>query len=410
MDHALTTAGWTLSGSHVRSLLRGRIAQVGTAASGLLLLLSLAACDSGVAPTAPGSGSPNSQDPVVVTIAAAADSVIGGNPLPFRVSAKPAPPADLTVKVTVASPGCDLTQPPAVTITAGESQATLTVPTVGVAVGANGCEVTATIAMGEGYSVGAGAGASASATLTPATQPVVTITADVPSVPEGTPVSFTLTAAPPPESDLEVNVIWSDPDSFLTASGQTMVTIRASERTATLTAATVDDGADEPDGSVTVRVAAGNGYTPGSSASATVDVTDNDTTGTASPGRGPTPTPPPSSSLPVVTIRSLRGSVDEGDSTDFRLNVAPKPESRIEVNLRWDDDTSRLSSPRTTVSVPKAPDIDRNASVTFSVATAENSDKDGNVRVWVTVLAGSGYVPHTDTGFSSTSLLIKDDD
>ena len=156
-----------------------------TAALGMLVLLAFAACG-GVAPA----------PPIVVTIGSAAGSVVVGEPVQFHVSANPAPRADLTVRVTIASTGCELAQSPeSVTIAAGDSRATLTVAIGGVAVGANGCEVTARIAAGEGYEVGAGAGA-ASTTLT--MRPVVTVTADSASVTKGSPVSFTLTASPPP--------------------------------------------------------------------------------------------------------------------------------------------------------------------------------------------------------------------
>ena len=69
--------------------------------------------------------------------------------------------------------------------------------------GAQGCLVTATIDAGDGYAVGEGAGAAASATLT--MQPVVTIAAGTSPVTEGSPVSFTLTAAPAPVADLTVS-------------------------------------------------------------------------------------------------------------------------------------------------------------------------------------------------------------
>ncbi|MDE0022880.1 MAG: hypothetical protein OXP69_00555, partial [Spirochaetaceae bacterium] len=99
-----------------------------------------------MAPAAP----PQRQSTVVVAIASVADSVTAGDPLQFRVSAKPAPQAELTVTVTIAA--CNLAQSTAsVTIATGKSQATLAVPTTGVAPGAEGCEVTATIAAGEGY-------------------------------------------------------------------------------------------------------------------------------------------------------------------------------------------------------------------------------------------------------------------
>ena len=143
------------------------------------------------------------------------------------------------------------------------------------------------------------ADASASATVR---LPEVTITADSESVEEGSPVAFTLTASPPPASDLTVNVSWSGGDSFLTETPPATVTIPVSG-TFSLTAETDDDSVDEANDSVKVAIGAGSGYTVGSSDSATVEVTDNDTT-TASPGPstpGPS-TPAPSGPLSAVSI------------------------------------------------------------------------------------------------------------
>ncbi|MDE0227902.1 MAG: hypothetical protein OXJ62_03485, partial [Spirochaetaceae bacterium] len=238
----------------------------------------------------------------MVTVAAATDVVTMGASPQFRISANPAPRADLAVTVTITAPGCVLAQSSAsVPIAAGESHATLTVPTGGVAAGANSCVVTATIAAGDGYAVGAATGASASVTLT--MPPVVTVTADSATVPEGSPVSFTLIAAPPPADDLAVTVSWSESGSFLAATSPRTVTIAASAQTAPLAVDTVDDSDHQADGSVTVTLEAGSGYTVGASGSATVAVTDNDTTGTASPRPGV---------VPQVTIARLDTAVTEG--------------------------------------------------------------------------------------------------
>ncbi|MXW40390.1 MAG: hypothetical protein F4Z75_04425 [Synechococcus sp. SB0668_bin_15] len=63
------------------------------------------------------------------------------------------------------------------------------------------------------------------------------------------------------------------------ATGSKTVTIPSSG-TATYSVATVDDSTDEADGSVSVTVNTGNGYTVGSTATATVAVSDDDPTTT----------------------------------------------------------------------------------------------------------------------------------
>ena len=232
-------------------------------------------------------------------------------------------------------------------------------PTTGVAVGAEGCEVTASIAAGDGYEVGAAADASASATVR---LPEVTITADSASVEEGNPVAFTLTASPPPAADLTVNVTWSGGDSFLTETPPATVTIPVSG-TFSLTAETDDDEADEANDSVKVTVSAGSGYTVGSSDSATVEVTDNDAT-TASPGPstpgpstpGPsTPgpsTPAPSGPLSAVSIAAAGSTtLNEGESTSFTVTATPAPTSTLKVSISYIDNGNRLASKPSSVNI-----------------------------------------------------------
>ncbi|MDE0522701.1 MAG: hypothetical protein OXH79_12165 [Boseongicola sp.] len=111
----------------------------------------------------------------------------------------------------------------------------------------------------------------------PVPVPAVSIAAGAP-VTEGAPASFTLTAMPAPAADLGVSVEVSQNSAFTdpSALGVRTVTIPAGQSSATFAVATVDDAADEPDGSVTAALASGSGYTLGDAASATVAVADDD--------------------------------------------------------------------------------------------------------------------------------------
>lgn len=374
----------------IASLHGGCVRRAGNIASalGLLPLLALAACSADMAPAAP----PPAASTVVVTIASVADSVTAGDPLQFRVSAKPAPQAKLTVTVTIAA--CNLAQTTAsVTIAAGKSQATLPVPTTGVAPGAEGCEVTATIAAGDGYEVGAAAYASASATVR---LPEVTIEADSESVEEGSPVSFTLTASPPPAADLTVNVSWSGGDSYLTETRPATVTIPVSG-TFALTAATDDDSVDEPNDSVKVTIGAGNGYTVGSSDSATVEVTDNDAT-TASPGPstpGPS-TPAPSGPLSAVSIATAASTtLNEGDSISFTVTATPAPTSTLTVSISYIDNGKRLESR------PPSVEITTSGTATLQVTVAV-----GRPTTYNTVVVGIDGGPDTYTLGDQTNVTL----
>ncbi len=363
------------------------------AALGLLLLLALAGCTR--APGAAGTEAPTPENPQepVVTITAAVDSVIAEEPLQFLVHAAPAPRADLTVGVSIAADPCNLTRAPdTVTIAAGESRASLKVETGGAAVGAGGCVVTAAIAAGDGYRAGA-ANASASATLMPV-PPVVTIAAGDSPVTEGDPVTFTLTAAPPPASPVTVDVNWAESGSFLTPSPPQTLTIPASG-TAALTADTVDDGTDEPDGSVTATVVAGSGYTVGRADTATVEVTDND------PPAPSTPRP----RVPVVTARADSELVCEGADAVWTLTASPAPASSLTVHFSLSYTSFlglhlQIPSP-----IPYAGTVSISSSGTgtYKMATIENDVPSDATWITLRVEPRPGYVPSPRRG-----VLVRD--
>ena len=98
-----------------------------------------------------------------------------------------------------------------------------------------------------------------------------------PGVTEGGAATFTVSASPPPEAPLTVSVTVSQSGDYASpgAAGTRSVTIPASG-SVSYSVATVDDSADEADGSVTLAVVLTSGYTAGAAASATVAVADND--------------------------------------------------------------------------------------------------------------------------------------
>ncbi len=374
-------SGSAPAGRHRRLALAARVQAA--PAFGLLLLLALAGCSRASGAAGTEEATPESRQPVV-TIAAAVDSMAAEGRLQFLVHAAPAPRADLTVRVSIASDPCSLTRTSdTVTIAAGESRAALTVETGAVAVGAGGCAVTATIAAGDGYRAGAAAKTSASATLMPV-PPVVTIAAGDSPVTEGDPVTFTLTAAPPPASPLAVDVSWAESGKFLTPSRPQTLTIPATG-TATLTAATIDDGADEPDGSVTATVAAGSGYTVGRADSATVEVTDNDP-----PARS---TPRPRVPMVIVTVDAAH--VCEGADAVWTLFAIPAPASSltVRISLRYAGSLwgHLLPSP-----LPRTGTVSISSTTgrgTYRMPTIDNDVSSDLALIYLKVEQGEGYVP-----------------
>ena len=138
--------------------------------------------------------------------------------------------------------------------------------------------------------------------------PAITVTADAAPVTEGGDAVFTLTATPAPAADLPVSVtVATDGDWGVTAGSRTVTIPDDGQRDADAG----DDGrfgADEPDGSLTVTVADGSGWTAGDPASDGVTVRDDDA---------------PTLATPVVTLAAGK----RGDGRR-RRGVHPDGESR----------------------------------------------------------------------------------
>ena len=110
------------------------------------------------------------------------------------------------------------------------------------------------------------------------TEPEIAITADGP-VTEGGTATFSVTASPAPADDLDiaVSVTQADGDDYLPAAPPASVTIAADATEATLSVPIPDDAADEPNGVLTVTVAAGAGYTiSATNGSASLTIRDDD--------------------------------------------------------------------------------------------------------------------------------------
>ncbi len=92
---------------------------------------------------------------------------------------------------------------------------------------------------------------------------------------EGGNVTFQITSNPHPAAALDVSVTVAATGDYGVTPGTRTVTIPTTG-SATLTLATTDDSADEPDGSVTLTLNAGTDYTVGSLSSETVAILDDD--------------------------------------------------------------------------------------------------------------------------------------
>ena len=136
------------------------------------------------------------------------------------------------------------------------------------------------------------------------TLPAVSVSAGA-DVTEGGDAVFTVTASPAPASPLSVTVTVATAGEFGVTAGSRTVPIPTTG-SAVLTLATANDDADEPDGSVSVTVAAGNGYTVGDPASGTVAIADDDLP------------------LPAIAV-SAGGRGDRGRGRDLHGHGEPRP-------------------------------------------------------------------------------------
>ena len=324
-----------------------------------------------------------------VSVSAGADVTEGGDAV-FTVTASPAPAAELSVTVTVATAG-------EFGVTAGSrtvpipvtGSATLTLATANDGADEPDGSVSVTVAAGNGYTIGDPASGSVSIADNDAPLPAVTVSAGD-AVTEGGDATFTVTASPAPASPLAVSVTVAARGDYGIASGTRTVSIPTAG-SATLTLATSDDDADEADGSVSVTVAAGDGYTVGDPASGTVAIADDDL-------------PPP-----VVSIAATAASVTEGGDAAFTLTADRAPDADLTVTLSvaetggGDHVAAADEGPATAVIAKGATEA------VFSVATVDDDVDEQDGSVTVTLKDGGGYTVSPSPG-DAAAVTVSDND
>ena len=202
---------------------------------------------------------------------------------------------------------------------------------------------------------------------------------------EGSNAVFTLTGSPAPTANLPVVVSVSQSGTYGVTTGSRTVTIPTGG-TVTLTVTTSDDNVDEVDGSVTVTITAGSGYTVSSSqGSATATISDDD---------GPV--------VPEVSITSA-GGVVEGSNAVFTLTGSPAPTANLPVVVSVSQSgTYGVTTGSRTVTIPTG------GTVTLTVTTSDDNVDEVDGSVTVTITAGSGYTVSSSQG--SATATISDDD
>ena len=218
--------------------------------------------------------------------ASASSAAEGAGTQNIAVNLSPAPSGNVTVNYTLsggATRGTDYTisgvSSNSGTITVGTSgTANIPVAITDDSVVENNETIILTLGSGTGYDVGT---TRSTHTLTitdndrATATPELTITGGS-AVTEGGDASFVISSNPAPSSSITVAYTVSQSGAFL-ASGQLGGKTRSvSGSSTTFTISTEDDNVDEANGSVTVTLDNGNGYTVGSANAATVTVNDDD--------------------------------------------------------------------------------------------------------------------------------------
>ncbi len=348
-----------------------------------------------------GIGSPNSasvtvrddDDPTPVITISGGNAVTEGESATFTLTASPAPSSDISVRVMIADSGSFAAngQTGSKKVTIGTvGTGSLTVTTVNDSADELDGTITATLGTGSGYGIGSPNSASVTVRDDDDPTPVITISGGN-AVTEGESVTFTLTASPAPSSgNVFVKVTVADNGDFA-ASGQTgttRVTI-GTVGTGSLTVTTVNDSADELDGTITATVEAGTSYSAGSQNSASVMVKDND---------DPTP---------EITISGGLG-VTEGKAARFTVNADPVPAKDLLVKLSVSEDSGEGDFVHSGNEGTRTVTIKANkGSASFAVSTLDDKNNEPNGRVTVRVESGSGYITKSPR---SASVMVNDDD
>ena len=327
-----------------------------------------------------------------VTVSAGG-GVTEGTAASFTVTASPAPASPLDVTLTVgqsgdvAAPGAAGTRTVTVPVSGSVSVA---VATDDDSVDDSDGSVSVTVDAGAGYTVGSASAGTVSVAdndPAPAITPVLSLSAGS-AVDEGGSASFTVTASPTPQSDLTVEYTVAQGGAVLAApgAGSRTATLAAGSASVTLDVATENDGVNESDGSVSVTLDAGAGYTVAAGeASAAVTVRDDDE--------------------PVLSIAAGIG-VTEGATASFTLTASPAPHAPLDVTVTVAQSGDFAASGATgtkTVTVPAS------GSVTLDVATEDDSVDEPDGSIAATLAAGTGYTVAAAPG-NAASVKVADND
>ena len=362
------------------------------------------AAGAGYAAVAPDSATVTVEDDdealATVTIAPVATPVTEGDPAQFRVTRSGGDTSGLLlVELRIDETGSMLASSGtrAVIFPPSDPWVEFSVATIDDNADEPDSVVTAQVAAVAGYVVGTPGSATVTVEDDDAALPgtaTVTVVAAATPVAEGDDAQFTLTRTGGDlAATLDVELAVSEDGAMLAAgeSGTRTVTFAADAATAPLTAATIDDNADEPDSVVTARVESGTGYSPGTPGTASVIVQDDD-------GAAP--------ATPTVTIAAARTQVAEGDDAEFTLTrTGGDLAAALDVELAVSEDGDVVAAGDEGTKTARFDAGARTA--TLAVPTEDDSTQESASDVEAALVDGADY----DLGTPSEAVVrVTDDD
>ena len=328
-------------------------------------------------------------DDPVASITADQTTITEGADATFTVTLSSAAPASgLTINVDVTESGSyiDDLAPETVVIASGATTGTLTVSTEDDRLDESDGTITVRITTGAGYTVADAPDNAAAVTVLDDETPVVSITADPPTITEGADATFTVTlSSAAPVGGVTVSVRVTESGSYIEGLAPTEVVIAEGATTGTLMVTTADDTTDEPAGSITAELNAGTGYTVGTPSTAMVAVSDDDD--------------------PVASITAVDPTtITEGTAATFTVTLssaAPAGGLTISVGVTQSGSYIDGAAPETVVITAGA------TTVTLAVPTVDDSldEPDGSITVRITT--GAGYTVGTP---NPAMVTVNDND
>ena len=320
----------------------------------------------------------------------------------FTLTATPAPSSALTVNVKWSQTGGSFLT--------GSRQRTVTIPTSGMAsleadTADDGADesagsVTVTVEAGNGYTVGTpnsatvdvtdddtatnGGGPIPDSAAPPRQVPEVTISGSG-TVQEGGKLTVTLTATPPPPTDLTVNLEWSQSrSSLLPAVRPPTAIIRPDSGTVAVEVTLPDGDTDHKlNGSVTVTVATGSGYKAGDTSVWTTTVVDND------------PAP-----IYTVTLKADKTSVAHGGVVTLTFTATPSVVNKLTVHLDWKIENIGVTGRDATITISSS----AHATHTAAPSIWGDFNSRGTMKVSIDATPPKGYMAGSPSSVSVTVL------